>query len=250
MEVRKCFEDIFRETNGKTPLKMQADSGTEFASHVRSLFKERKIHFYVTRNPYFHCAHIERYNRTLKAKMYKYFTYANSYRYIDVLNSLVESYNKAKHSVTGLPPSHVNETNQLQVFRRLYGGEGRYKKLGFRPEIKIQFGVGDFVRIAREKSRFEKGYVNNWSQEIFEITSIKGRARPMFEISDLATEKVVGLFYAEELQKVKIDKNTQFKIEKIIETKGRGKNKKYLIKWLHYSDKFNSWVSAKDLTTI
>ena len=38
-----------------------------------------------------------------------------------------------------------------------------------------------------------------------------------------------------------------YKIEKILEEKGRGKNKQYLVKWLNFDTKHNSWIPAKNI---
>lgn len=249
-DVRDAFLDIFHETKGQTPQKIQSDSGNEFKNHVSALFRKKNIHFFVTRNPYFHCAVIERFNRSLKTKMFKYFTYKNTYRYVDVLDNLVFSYNKTKNSATKFAPDAINSKNKLQVWRNLYMGEGRYKKLNFTPEVRQTLRVGDYVRLSKEKTTFEKGYTNNWTKEIFQISGIKRRVRPMFEIIDVSGERILGNFYQEELQKVNIDKNTLYKIEKIIQTKGRGKNKKYFVKWLNYTEKFNSWVLASQVANI
>ena len=51
--------------------------------------------------------------------MYKYFTYKNSYCYIDVLQDFITAYNNTVHSTTGMTPAKVNETNVPDVWRRM-----------------------------------------------------------------------------------------------------------------------------------
>lgn len=41
-----------------------------------------------------------------------------------------------------------------------------------------------------------------------------------------------------------VRENDKFKEEKILRTKGRGRYKQYLVKWLHWATKLNSWVNA------
>jgi len=53
-------------------------------------------------------------------------------------------------------------------------------------------------------------------------------------------EEIQGTFYEQELQKTSQD---VFRIEKVIRRRGN----KSLVKWLGYSDSFNSWVDNKDL---
>lgn len=45
--------------------------------------------------------------------MYKYFTYANTYRYIDILNDLIQAYNYSKHRTIKMAPADLNSTNIL-----------------------------------------------------------------------------------------------------------------------------------------
>ena len=63
---------------------------------------------------------IERFNRTLKNIMFKYFTANGTYRYIDILSSLIDEYNNKKHSSTKLSPNELyfNKKN-MEKFRRI-----------------------------------------------------------------------------------------------------------------------------------
>jgi len=44
--------------------------------------------------------------------------------------------------------------------------------------------------------------------------------------------------------------NDVYNIEKIIQTRGKGKNKQHLVKWEGWPTKFNSWVSDNELKKI
>ena len=41
---------------------------------------------------------IERFNRTIKEKLFKYFSANNTRKYVDVLDTLFDQYNNASHS--------------------------------------------------------------------------------------------------------------------------------------------------------
>ena len=113
---------------------------------------------------------------------------------------------------------------------------------------KTKLAVGDNVRISKHRRTFDKGYLPQWTEEVFKVdTTLKKPTKPLLKVSDENKDPIVGSFYPEELQKVKITNNTVYRIEKILKTR-RGKNQtEYLVKWLGYPPSFNSWINSKDL---
>jgi transposase InsO family protein len=96
----------------RKPITIQSDKGTEFVNTtVQRYLKQKGMHFHTTHNPDIKGAVIERFNRTLKSKMYRYFTRNNTYRCLDVIDDLLTSYNNSRHSTIGIPSSKVNPTN-------------------------------------------------------------------------------------------------------------------------------------------
>ena len=61
--------------------------------------------------------------------------------------------------------------------------------------------VGDYVRISKYKNIFTKGYVPNWSEEVFVIKKVKNTVPWTYLIEDLNREKIIGTLYQKELQK-------------------------------------------------
>ena len=103
-----------------------------------------------------------------------------------------------------------------------------------------KFKVDDHVRISKYKNIFAKGYVPNWSEEIFIIKKIKNTVPWTYVINDLNGEEIIGTFYEKELQKTN---KKEFRIEKVIKRKG---NKLYF-KWKGYDSPFKNWIDKKDL---
>ena len=225
--VANALKDIFKK---RKPGKLWTDKGKEFYNKdVKDL-----VELYSTENEE-KSSIAERWVRTIKEKMWKYFTDNNTYKYIDVLPDLVEDYNNTVHSSIKLTPKEASKKkNELTVWRNLY--PDRYKKYDIIPK----FSVGDEVRITKKKKVFEKGYTTRWTEEIFTITEIQDTNPVTYKLADLQGEEIKGTFYEPELQKTE---QQIFRIEKVIK-KEKGRS---LVKWKGYSDKFNSWVDNKDL---
>jgi len=73
------------------------------------MLKREDIQFQVCRNPDVKCSIIERAQRTICDRLYKYFNYKISWKYIDVLSKFVDAYNDTALSTTGLAPSKVTD---------------------------------------------------------------------------------------------------------------------------------------------
>ena len=225
------------------PKKIQCDKGSEFFNSLfLKLCKENRIHIYSTFSENKACI-VERFNRTMREKMQRYFTFVDNNRYIEVLEGLVESYNNSYHRSIKRTPNSVKKDNEPEVFLNLY----KYnKKEGEKSELKLNFQLGDRVRISKTKNIFDKGYMPNWTFEYFIIKTIIPSLPPTYILKDLLEEELSGSFYETELQKVD-QKEEVFRIEKILQSKTVKKKKFFLIKWLGWPDKFNSWEPENNL---
>ena len=58
-----------------------------------------------------------------------------------------------------------------------------------------KFEIGDHVRISKYKNIFAKGYVPNWSEEIYVIKNVKNTVQLTYVISDLTVKEIVRMFY-------------------------------------------------------
>lgn len=249
-EVATAFKKILDSSKGRQPFSLQTDRGKEFlGSALQKVLKERNIQFRVARNPDVKAAVVERFNRTLKERMYRYFTYKNTKRYVDVLQNLVSAYNKTPHTTIKMPPAAVTIYNAHIARNNLVSRALRRQPV----RLKARYKKGMFVRISREKNIFEKGAEKSWSDEIFKIVKVLRRQDLfIYELSDLQDEPIEGFFYPEELSVVHKERVEQeeFKIDKIIRSKGKGSKKQYLVSWVGYPEKFNSWIPASDLKPV
>ena len=240
--VSKAFKDILSE--GRTPLKVQTDDGGEFFNkHFQHLTDLYKIVHFSTGNET-KASVVERFNRTLKSKMWRYLTSVNSRRYIDVIQDLVCAYNNSYHRSIKMAPIDVNKTNEKIVFINLY------KKDAQRSLPVFKFNVGDTVRLSYLRGVFRKGYQQTFTDEFFTITKRIARDPVVYKLEDATGDEIKGTFYEAELQQVIIDKNKTFKIEQILKRKTVKGKKLFFVKWLGWPAKFSSWVHERDVINL
>src|SRR5215469_16257630 len=111
----------------------------------------------------------------------------------------------------------------------------------------VRFKVADKVKISRTKALFEKGYLPNWSEELYIIGKIQRTLPVTYKVKDLLGEEIEGSFYYEELQKSKQEVN---RVEKIIRKKKINGVEQVLVKWSGFNDKHNSWLPVKELENL
>lgn len=241
---KNAFEIILKDK--RKPKYVYADSGNEFKGEFLKYLKSIKIDIYLTKSKQ-KASVIERFNRTLKEKMFRYFEYQkttsksnlHNKRYIDVLPKLLQSYNNSFHRSIKSTPNNVNDVNESQIYYNLYGF---YKNNGDDRLVKLKFKQGDYVRVVKTKSIFEKGYTAKWIDKIFIISKIILKHPILYELNQIDNNKITpvdGQFYTEELQKVELQFDTYI-IEKELP------DNKILIKQLNTSDTLSKVVDKTD----
>ena len=163
--VTKAFKTIFKE--GRKPQYLWTDKGKEYYNkYLKELLKKDNITLYLTENEE-KSSVCERWNRTIKTKMWKQFTVQGNTVYLDILPKILKQYNNTKHSSIKMAPAQAStKKNQSAVYFNLYGN---MEQLSSKPKFK----VGDKVRISNYKRKvFDKGYTPNWTEEIFVVDKI------------------------------------------------------------------------------
>ena len=172
--------------------------------------------------------------------MYRYFTHSKSYRYVDVLEDLVHTYNNPYPGSIGMSSATANVKNESLVRQKLF------RKHPEKP--KWWFNIGQLVRISKRKQVFEKGYLPGWSEEIFIINKKFTTTPVTYAIKDVADEEIKGRFYKPKLRLINNEDNV-YDVEKVLKTRRRNGKIEYYVKWKGYPDKFNSWIDSCNLVS-
>ena len=236
-EVIAALIRIF-EKDGRKPRYIQTDEGTEFENKkVRAFLERHGIEQFSVKSQ-FKAALVERFNRTLKTKMWRIFTHRGNYIWTDILPQLLDAYNRSSHRILGRAPIEVTKDNEVNVWVDQYSSVKKPSRK------RAKFQVGESVRISKAKGLFEKGYKPNWSEEIFKVHAINRKYRPItYQLRDSGEQIIEGSFYDYELQSVD-DSEAIYTVERILRTRGKGPYKQYLVKWLGYDER--SWINHSD----
>ena len=236
--VLNGFKSILRKA-GKLPHSVMTDGGTEFINSKFIKFCEEnsiRCHRSYTST---HASFVERFNRTIKNKLYTYMDGARTERYIDVLEDLINSYNNSIHRMIGLKPAEAElKKNHMQVRERMQQYYSKFSKQ------KPKYKIGDTVRITAIPNQFHRGFEIQNKNEIFVVSEINTKLpRPLYKLHTFGNQNEIikGSFYENELTHTKIN---QFYIEKILK---KTKNK-VLVKWEGYS--VPTWEPRKYIESV
>ena len=239
-----AFTHILKSSQ-RQPWRLLTDKGLEFLGRpFQNFLKKHDIQFIASESPDIKASIAERYNRTLKTKLWKHFSTKSTFRYIDVLPKIVDSINHSYHRSIKRKPVDVNVNNAQDVWETLYGSRTNLSR-----QVEYKFDINDKVRIAQYKHVFKKGYLPKFTEEIFVVTDQLSRNPPVYKIKDLNEEPVSGVFCEQELVKI-IKPDDIYKIEKIIRKRKTKNRTEYLVKWQGYPDSFNQWIPQSELKTI
>ena len=244
---RKTAEEVLRGlriiVKDMSPRKIQCDRGLEFFNRrIETWLKSRKIEMYATYNYDMKACVVERFIRTFKSRLYRYFTQKSTDTYIRVLPDIIQSYNHSFHRSIKMTPVEARKPrNESLVYDNLYRSRCKDHHAS-----SSNLKINDAVRVSRYPSTFLKSYTKNFSTEYFFIDSVE-RTRPVvYRLRDLAGVKIKGTFYQEELKKISVDPNASFEIEAVLAEEGN----KVLVKYLGWPSKFNEWLPKKQVKRI
>ena len=113
---------------------------------------------------------------------------------------LLKKYNNTYHTSIKIKPIEVKDNTYINFKKEVNDKNPKFK-------------VGEHVRISKYKNIFAKGYIPNWSEEIFGISQIKNTIPWTYVLNDLMVEEIIRTFYENELQGTS---QKEFRIKKVL----------------------------------
>ena len=170
VSIVNAFQSIL-DKSGRKPNKIWVDQGSEFYNHnFKKCLANNDISMYSMYNEGKSVV-AERFIRTLKNKLYKHMATVSKNAYYDVLDDIVKKYNNTRHSTVKMKPIDVKDNTYINTDKKINNKNPKFK-------------VGHRVRISKYKNVFAKGYVPNWSEEVFVVNKIKNSITWTYEIND------------------------------------------------------------------
>jgi hypothetical protein len=241
----------------RNPRYMYTDSGGEFCNKLMKIFLQKRGIIHVIARGDHKAAVVEKFNFTIKRRIYALLTASNSLRYIHKLKDIVYAYNHSYHTSIGMRPIDVGMHNLEIIRQRLYGKGDAYAVNERNP-----LNVGDYVRVSKLKSVFSpKSYLPQQTEEIFQIVKRDAPAPTglpreiqerqggpfLYILKDSTGSLIKGRFYAKQL--VRVQQPTEFLVEKILQKRKNPVNGRvqYLVRFQGYTKEADRWLNANQL---
>ena len=151
----EALDSIFGEMP-RLPTMMASDKGLEFSPtdpHIKRIVKDKyHLHMFTLQGS-IKAGIVERFNRTLKSRLERYFDEKKTHKWVDVLQQFTRNYNHTYHRSIKMAPADVTSDKVPLVLRNVYPNREKWRSCSPKP-----FKKGDKVRIALVKKPFSKGY--------------------------------------------------------------------------------------------
>ena len=162
--AKAAFEKMLNFETMQFPIKLWVDQGKEFRGEFLKFCNDNDIEVYSTFSETENCM-AERYIRTLKTILYKFFEGHRTFKYVHLLPKFASLVNRRYNRAIGMPAANVTAKDVPKLIAL------QFEKSKTRPQ-KPQFEVGDRVRIAQKNMPFRKGYKQQYTIEVFKVHQV------------------------------------------------------------------------------
>ena len=187
----------------------------------------------------------ERFNLTIQRLIYQLCRHHNTNDWTSdiVLEKAKNIYLNRKHRTIKMSPIQAEKSTNQSKLRQIY--KKKYLKAKTHRN-NPKFNVGDRVRISVTRGRFQRGYHQNYTTEVWTISKVLSNLpQPRYIVKDERDAELDCILHENEI--VAYEPSDVYQIEKVLKTRWRNGRKQVLVRWLHYDDSFDSWLPAKDI---
>ena len=147
------FGHVLTTANPRHPQRLQTDKGKKFFnSDFQALMNRHGIQHFASESEDI-AAVVERFNRTIKTRIWTYLSDRVTVRWVDVVQDLVDSYNHLRNRSIGMASADVQKKNENRLWVRLFRDKATY--------LKPLIPQGAMVWSSSHKTIFDKGYKPN-----------------------------------------------------------------------------------------
>src|SRR5271157_1591228 len=171
---------------------------------VSSFLKELNVWQWFSSNDDTKAQMCERVIRTIKQRLWVYMTEKDGYRYIDILQDVVKSYNESEHSSTGFSPNNIDAKAVNKIREKMS-----------KPMVssKPKFKIDDHVRLSKNKLTFEKGYETNYTDLIYKIIDVRKSDKfYIYQVVDLHDDPLRAGFMKKNYQRRTLQNTPSFTV--------------------------------------
>ena len=243
--VAQCFRVLFRKNK---PEKLTTDAGKEFLNkNVQQVLSDFDINHYVAKGKT-KAAVAERFNLTIQRLIYQICRRYNTNDWTSdiVLERAKTIYLNRMHRTIKMTPTEAEDPAVQSKLRKIYFT--KYRKADLNKK-KPKFKIGDTVRISAIRKPFDRGYHQNFTTEVWTVSQVlKNLPLARYIVKDSHNEELDNVLNENEL--VAYQPSNVYEIDQVLKTRWRKGKKELFVKWLHYDNKFNSWIPAENLENL
>ena len=115
MAITAAFRQVLTVAHPRYPRRLQTDKGKEFFnSNFQTLMKRHGIQHFASESEK-KAAVVERFNRTIKSRIWAYLSNRGTVRWVDIIQGLVDAYNHSRHRSIGMAPADVQKKDEKRL---------------------------------------------------------------------------------------------------------------------------------------
>jgi hypothetical protein len=198
--VTNAFKQIFdahkQNPDNKSfgiPKKLWVDRGKElYNKNLQTLLKQNNVIMYTTKSTNRKPSIVERFNRTLKEIMWKYFAQNDNLNWIGYFGNIINFYNNKYHLTLKMTPTEARMKENYNKVKSVMSQFSEFNNRNY--HNKPKYKLGDKVRILLKQGMFTKGYKPKWSEEIYKINEIKYNGVWFYKVTNLNPDIFQALY--------------------------------------------------------